>query len=78
VCFFFGKVGVVYPSLIAHLLLASYIPVSLFLSVRWFIYIYIYYIYIIIMSIFLLLRDQLHDFMFSMVVMFTPNSWTSI
>jgi hypothetical protein len=30
------------------------------------------------MSIFLLLRDQLHDFMFSMVVMFTPNSWTSI
>ena len=45
--FFFGKVGVVYPSLIAHLLLASYIPVSLFLSVRWFIYtyIYIYYIY---------------------------------
>ena len=71
---FFWKVGVVYPSLIAHLLLASYIPVSLFLSVRWFIYIYIIYI----MSIFLLLRDQLHDFMFSMVVMFTPNSWTSI
>lgn len=44
--FFFWKVGVVYPSLIAHLLLASYIPVSLFLSVRWFIYIlYIYNVY---------------------------------
>ena len=38
--------------------------------------VYIYIIYI--MSIFLLIRDQLHDFMFSMVVMFTPNSWTSI
>jgi len=73
VCFFFGKL-VLFIRPLLHT--CCWLVISPYRYFFQFDGLYIYYIYI--MSIFLLLRDQLHDFMFSMVVMFTPNSWTSI